>query len=249
MIRAVIVDDEQPAIERLRKLLSVHREVDVIGEAMDGLAALDLIEEKQPDLVFLDIDMPELNGLEVARTLGVSGPLIIFVTAYDEHALEAFESSAIDYLVKPVNTARLGFTIEKVRKSLARESRMPVDGVLDKLQRGSGHNRLAVKIGTKYEVIDPSMVSVALARDHYTSLIVEGREFLIDDSLDAVLARLDPSVFIRVHRSAILNIKFLKELRREGDRKYTAVLADQRKSEVSVSRERLPILRRFLGLE
>lgn len=248
MIRAIVVDDELPAIDRLKKLLKPYTDVDVVCESHDGLSALSAIEEKKPDIVFLDIDMPELNGLEVAKTLGVNGPLIIFVTAYDEHALAAFESSAIDYLVKPINSARLEFTIEKVRKSLLKE-KISLDSLLTNLQAKGNPARLAVKIGSKYEVFDPSAISVAVARDHYTSLIIDGRELLSDDSLESIFARLDPNIFIRVHRGAILNIKYLKELKREGDRKYTAILADKAQTQVLVSRERLPQLKKFLGLD
>src|SRR5665213_96564 len=138
MIRAVIVDDEIPAIDRLKKLLKPYADFDIVGEAHDGLAALSLVAEKKPDVVFLDIDMPELSGLEVARTLGVDGPLIIFATAYDEHALEAFESSAVDYLVKPINTTRLDFTIEKIRKSLMKRSGVSLESLLTKLQLARG---------------------------------------------------------------------------------------------------------------
>ncbi|MBK9321614.1 MAG: response regulator transcription factor [Bdellovibrionaceae bacterium] len=249
MIRAILVDDEMPAIDRLKKLLKSFNDLDVVGEAYDGLSALSLIEEKKPDIVFLDIEMPELNGLEVAKTLGVQGPPIIFVTAYDEHALKAFESSAIDYLVKPINTTRLEFAIEKIRKSLSKEKDGSLETLLSKLQGNGNPTRLAVKIGTKYEVFDPSLISVAISKDHYTSLIVDGRELLCDDSLEAIIARLDPTIFIRVHRGAALNIRFLKELKREGDRKFTAILNDKGQSQVQVSRERLPRLKKFLGLE
>jgi DNA-binding LytR/AlgR family response regulator len=246
VIRAVLIDDELPAVERLKKLLRPFTDLDIVGEANDGLSALPLISEKKPDVVFLDIEMPELSGLEVARTLGIEGPLIVFVTAYDEYALAAFESSAIDYLVKPVNADRLQFTIDKVRKS-RNQTRANLDSVLAKLR--SGPSRLAVRVGQKFEVFDPSAISVLISRDHYTALVVEGRELLSDDSLESILTRLDTAEFIRVHRGAALNIKFLKELKREGDRKFTAILADRSQSQVPVSRERLPILKKFLGLD
>ncbi len=249
MIRAILVDDELPAIERLRKLLKSYGDLDIVGEANDGLSALTLIEEKKPDVVFLDIDMPELSGLEVAKTLGTEGPPIIFVTAYDEYALEAFESCAIDYLVKPVNSSRLDFTIEKTRKSLLKPKGGELDSLMTKLQTNGNPSRLAVKIGIKYEVFDPNRISVALAKDHYTSLLVDGREFFCDDSLESVVSRLDPSIFIRVHRGAALNIRFLKELKREGDRKYMAILTDKSQTEVPISRERLPQLKKFLGMD
>lgn len=250
MIRAVLVDDELPAIERLKKLLKPYADLDIIGLAHDGLSALSIIEEKKPDVIFLDIDMPELSGLEVAKTLGITSPLIIFVTAYDEYALQAFESSAIDYLVKPINSARLEFTLEKIRKSLFKEKNASLNSFLTKIQNtGSNPIRLAIKVGTKYEVFDPSIISAAIAKDHYTSLVIDGRELLSDDSLEQILTRLDPNLFIRVHRGAIINVRYIKELKREGDRKYTAILNDKSHTQVTVSRERLAQLKKFLGLE
>jgi two-component system LytT family response regulator len=249
VIRVLLVDDENAAIERLKKLLKPYKEIDVIGECMDGLTALSAISDKKPDLVFLDIDMPELSGLEVAKTLGTEGPLIVFATAYDEYALAAFESNAIDYVVKPVSVSRLDFTIEKVRKSLASKTKTDLQTTLTLLQSTRNPLKLAVRIGAKFEVFDPRNIALVLAKDHYTSLMVDGREFLSDDSLEALNTRLDPNIFIRVHRGAIINILFLKELRREGDRKFTAVLTDKANTEVLVSRDRLPKLKTLLGLD
>lgn len=248
MIRAVLVDDEQPAIDRLKKLLNSFADLDVVGEANDGLSALTLIEEKKPDLVFLDIDMPELSGLEVAKTLGVQGPPIIFVTAYDEFALQAFESSAIDYLVKPINSSRLAFAIEKLRKSQPLAKENSLQSLLNKFHSVERPTRLAVKVGARYEVFDPNTITVITANENYTSITLDGRELLCDDSLEVVISRLDPDIFIRVHRGAALNIKYLKELKRLGDRKYVAILTDKSQTQIPVSRERLPGLKAFLGL-
>jgi DNA-binding LytR/AlgR family response regulator len=255
MIRAVLIDDEAPALERLRSLLKGFPDIDIVGEAQDGIAALSVVEIKKPDVIFLDIDMPELSGLEVAKTLGIAGPMIIFVTAYDEYALQAFESNAIDYLVKPINRVRLDLTIEKLRSSLAKtaDSRLSprnFDGLLSQIQqKREAPSRLAVKIGSRYEVFDPTLISAILSKDNYTSLILNDRELLSDDSLESMLTRLDSKTFLRVHRGAIVNVKFLKELKREGDRKYIAVLSDTQKTQLAVSRERLPSVKAFLGLE
>ena len=180
MIRAIVVDDERPAVERLVKMLAVFPDVSMVGEAHDGIEALEVIEMRRPDVVFLDIDMPELGGLEVAKTLGVTGPRIVFVTAHDEHALEAFESFAIDYLVKPVNSGRLERTIEKLRQSRAQAgsgagtgtettsghlSAATLSSVVAKLASASRPARLAVKLGTRYEVFDPALISAAVATD------------------------------------------------------------------------------------
>ncbi len=248
MIRTLIADDEPPAIVRLKKLLQPFEDFDIIGEASDGLSTLTLVEEKNPDLLFLDIDMPELSGLDVARTLGVSGPMIVFTTAYNEYALEAFESSAIDYLVKPINKARLDFSIEKIRKSHSKTKNLTLDLLFNKLRQKDNPVRLAVRVGNKYEVFDPKDISAILSKDHYSQINVNGRELLSDDSLESIYSRLDCRDFIRIHRGAIINVKLLQELRREGDRKYTAILSDRLQTQVPVSRERLPKLKQILGL-
>lgn len=246
MIRAIIVDDELPALTRMKSLLAAYSDLDIVGEAHDGLEALSLIAEKKPDVVFLDIDMPELSGLEVAQTLGVRGPLLIFTTAHDEFALKAFESNAIDYLVKPINKLRLELTIEKLQQSLFRPGTQNVDAI--RILAGKPV-RLAVKVGIKYEVFDPALISAAIAEDHYTSLIIEGRKLLADDSLESIFSRLDPELFVRVHRGAVINIKFVKELKREGDRKFTVLLNDKLQTQIPVSRERLALLKKFLGID
>jgi len=248
MIRTILVDDEHPALDRLKKLLKSFADLDIVGEASDGLAALTLIEEKKPDIVFLDIDMPELSGLEVAKTLGMQGPPIIFVTAYDEFALQAFESSAIDYLVKPINSSRLEFAIEKLRNSRPVAKENSLNSLLTKFHNLERPTRLAVKVGTKYEVFDPNLITAVSANDHYTSILIEGRELLCDDPLEVLMSRLNSDIFIRVHRGAAINIKYLKELKRLGDRKYVAILTDTSQTQIPVSRERLPGLKAFLGL-
>lgn len=246
-MRAVIVDDEIPALDRLKNLLKPYMDIEIVGEAHDGISALSVIEDRKPDVVFLDIDMPELNGLEVARTLGISGPLLVFVTAYDEHALEAFESNSVDYLVKPINSSRLDFAIGKIRGTLSKGENPSLELLLKKMKSVQS-TRLVVKVGSKYEVFDSNLISAIFAQDHYISMVMDGRELLSDDSLETMMTRLDSTQFIRVHRSAILNTKFLKELRREGDRKFTAILTDKKQTQVPISRERLPQLKKFLGL-
>jgi len=248
VVRAIIVDDEQPARDRLKKLLCGYTDIEIISEATDGTMALEQVESLSPDIVFLDIEMPELNGLEVARTLGVNGPLIVFVTAYDEYALKAFESSAVDYIVKPINSKRLDFSIEKIRKNLSGQKNNNLEELFQKLNQANKPIRLAVRIGAKYEVFNPSDISAIIARDHYSTIIVGDKELLSEEPLEAVLGRLDNNLFLRVHRNAILNINYLVELKREGDRKFTAKLSDKRKTEIPISRERLPEIKKFLGL-
>ncbi len=245
----MIVDDETPARTRLARMLSTFKDIEVVSEASNGLEALQIAENLKPDLAFLDIEMPELNGLEVAEAWGGGGPMVVFVTAYSEHALKAFELSALDYLVKPVSTERLTETIERIRK---RKNPTPLGNIqkfLEKLEEGRVKRRMAVKCGAKYRVFDPAQVSAVIARDHYAVILLEGQELLADDSLDTLAQRLDSGRFLRIHRSAIINLDFLKELEHEGDRKYLAILSDAVKTRLPVSRERLDELKKVLNLD
>jgi two-component system, LytTR family, response regulator len=249
MIKALIVDDEAPARSRLARMLSAFKDLEVVGEASNGLEALQAAQNLHPDLAFLDIEMPELNGLEVAEAWGGEGPAVVFVTAYSEHALKAFELSALDYLVKPVVPERLAETIERVRRRKGPKPPAPLQKLIESLEEGRGKRRMAVKCGAKYRVFEPSQVSAIVAREHYAALLVDGQELLADDSLEQLAQRLDPARFLRIHRSAIINLDYLRELEHEGDRKYTAVLSDPAKTRLPVSRERLEDLRKVLGLE
>jgi two-component system LytT family response regulator len=246
VIRVLVVDDEQPARERLIRLLESMEGVELVGEAADGLAALEAIAAQRPDLVFLDIEMPELNGLEVARSLGPDGPAIVFATAYDQYALEAFDAAAVDYLVKPIAKDRLAAAIDRARSRGAGAA--PLHELLGRLGSAQQPVRMAVRTGNRYAVFDPSQISAVLAQDHYANILCGGRELLSDESLDVIAARLDAARFVRVHRSAIINLDYLGELERLGDRKYVAVLSDPARTRVPVSRDRLPALKKRLGL-
>jgi two-component system LytT family response regulator len=246
VIRALIVDDEAPARARLSRLLAAHADIECIGAAADGLRALGLVDELRPDVLFLDIQMPELDGISVAAALPKLGPAVIFITAHDEHAIRAFELAAVDYLLKPVDGNRLALALERLR------SRPPyaTDAVRAAVARlETSPRRMAVRCGASYVVFDPERVSAILARDHYASVIVDGRELLSDDSLDRFMERLDGTRFMRVHRSAILNVEFVRELHQEGDRKYIALLSDPPGTRVPISRERLEDVKRRLGIE
>lgn len=249
-MKALLVDDEAPARGRLRRLIEKFGDIDVVGEAADGLSALDAIEALKPDVVFLDIEMPELDGIGVAAALAGRGPSLVFVTAYNEHALKAFEVSALDYLVKPVAEARLAETVDRIRRRHSKPKSPNYEALIETLTAAnSSSRRLAVRCGAKFIVLNPAKISAVIARDHYAAIVIDGRELLADDSLDILAERFNAKQFIRVHRSAMINIEFLKELEREGDRKYVAVLNDATNTRVAVSRERLNELKAVLGID
>ena len=243
-VRTFIVDDEAPARQRLRRLLQARSEVEIVGEASDGVSALEQLRELRPDLVFLDIDMPELDGLAVAEALPADGPAVVFVTAYDEHAVRAFELAAVDYLVKPIVAQRLDDALARVPARRAAD----LGALMTGLNHGRPLQRMAVRCGSRVQVFDPVAVSAVLARDHYSAILIGSQELLSDDSLDVFERRLDPARFLRVHRSAIVNLASVKELILEGDRRYAAILADAVATRVPISRERLSALKAALGL-
>jgi two-component system LytT family response regulator len=242
-LRALIVDDEPPARARLARLLRDHAEVAIVGEAGDGVSALAAIAETKPDVVFLDVQMPELDGLAVAAA--IEGPAVVFATAYEEHAIRAFELAAVDYLLKPIAKDRLGAALERVKKRSAPSPADVARAVLEKLS-SDRPRKMAVKCGAKYSVFDVRRVACVLAQDHYAAIYVDGKELLSDEPLDRIMTRLDKAIFLRVHRSAIVNIEQVKELEAEGERKYVAILTTG--TRVPISRDHLDEVKSRLGV-
>jgi len=214
MLRTLIVDDEAPARERLKALLSENQSVQVIGEAEDGLKAVELIEQLKPDLVLLDIQMPRLDGFGVIKALE-KPPLVIFVTAYDEFAIKAFEVNALDYLLKPFTRVRLDRAIEKA----SREASGTADfaGRLEGLFKTFADQkryleRIAVKGQDRILVVDAADIDSLTAEGGQVSVAVAEKRYLANYTLNELQDRLDPKVFFRAHRSAIVNLTKIKEI-------------------------------------
>lgn len=249
MIRVLLVDDEPPALDRLRRLLSAHADVECVGEARNGLEALSAIDALRPDLVFLDIQMPELDGLGVAEAIPRDGPAVVFATAFDDHAVKAFDLAAVDYLLKPIARERLAEALSRARGGrvpAAELARSVLAGVpaADRKSR-----KMTIRDGSSYVVFDDARIAAVVARDRYATVYVDGRELLSEQSLDRWTERLDGSRFVRVHRSAIVNFDFLRELRHEGDRKYVAILDGVTDVRVPISREKLDEVKSKLGID
>jgi DNA-binding LytR/AlgR family response regulator len=250
VLRCFIADDEPLARARLRRLLEQRADVSVVGEAGDGRSTLEQLEACAPDVLLLDIQMPELDGLAVASAVSTSGarPAVIFVTAHDEHALAAFEVAALDYLVKPVSPERLDAALARARQTRASPSWEQLSTLLSRLGPAAPQHRMAVRCGAKLIVFDPGEAHALVARDHYSAILTHGGELLADDPLERLARRFDPSLFLRVHRSAFINLSLLRELLHEGDRRYVAVLSDKAGTRIPISRERLPALKVALRL-
>ena len=257
-LRTVVVDDEQLAREELCFLLGHIPGVEVVGQAGDGIAALQVIEEHGPDVVMLDVQMPGLTGFEVARRLLRAGieSQFVFVTAFDRHAIEAFDVNAVDYLLKPVEAGRLSTAIDRVRRRLQSERAAPrsQNGELDRLlqllgERQERREQLAVRVGERFLLIQADEVVHASVEDDVITVVTTSLSGTSNyRTLDELQARLDPSVFWRVHRSHLVNINRIKEIVPWFSRNYILKMKDARGSEIPVSRSQTKRLREYLRL-
>jgi two-component system, LytTR family, response regulator len=225
MIRTLLIDDEQPARDRLRQLLSAHDDVEIVGEAEDGVQAVERIAEVAPDLVLLDIQMPGASGLDVAASLGRPRPAVIFCTAYDQYAVDAFELSAIDYLLKPVNRARLAAALDRVRQQSVARTR---DRALDQVTRAKGTSptRFLARRGARFRVVPIQEVVAFTFVDGVTHLLTATEQLSMQPTLAALARRLDPSEFFQVSRSAIIRLDGVREAKPFADGTGEIILAN-----------------------
>lgn len=215
-LRALVVDDEALARQRIRDLLRRSTDIELVGECADGLAAVKAIEDLTPDLVFLDIQMPELDGFGVVEAVGAERmPPTLFVTAYDQHALRAFEVHALDYLLKPFSPERFHQALDRARRWCLRtgpEKAPDLEALLASLrQERPWVDRLLVRQGDRHVLVKTSALQWVEAEDNYVRLHVEGTSHLLRQTMSGLLARLDPAQFRRIHRSAIVNLDCIKE--------------------------------------
>jgi two-component system, LytTR family, response regulator LytT len=262
-LRTVLVDDEQLARDELSYLLSRIDGIEVVGQAGDGVEALATIKRLQPDVVFLDIQMPGLTGFEVARRM-IDHQLsshIIFVTAFDQHAIEAFEVNAVDYLLKPVDPTRLETALQRAQKRITSERpAADSDGVppmaadLERIvqlvtERQSRRERLAIKVGDRFLLVQAEEILFASLADEAITVVTNQYAGTSNyRTLDELQARLDPTVFWRVHRSHLVNINKIKEIVPWFSRNYILRMKDEKATEIPVSRTQTRRLREYLKL-
>jgi two-component system LytT family response regulator/two-component system response regulator LytT len=259
-MRVLVVDDEQHARAELCFQLEQLEDVEIIGQAGNGLEAMAAVDRLDPDLVFLDVQMPGLDGFEVARRLverGEEAPGFIFVTAYDQHAIAAFEVNAVDYLLKPVDGARLEQALQRARKRLGNDRPVPAGPLNDQLERivrlmadrEVRREQVAVKVGERFMLVQADEIIFASLADESIN-IVTGQVSGTSNyrTLDDLQARLDPAVFWRVHRSHLVNINKIKEIVPWFSRNYILRMKDARSTEIPVSRAQTKRLREYLKL-
>lgn len=258
-LTAVVVDDERLAREELCYLLQQVGGVDVVGQAANGLEAVTEIDRAMPDVVFLDVQMPGLTGLEVARRLAEDGnePALIFVTAYDQRAVEAFEVNAVDYLLKPVDQARLEQAVVRARRRRAVGGGAPAAPLGDQLERlvrlmaeqKDRRTQIAIKVGERFVLVQAEdIIHASLVDDSITIVTGQVSGTSNDRTLDELQARLDPEVFWRVHRSHLVNINKIKEIVPWFSRNYILRMRDPKATEIPVSRTQTKRLRDYLKL-
>jgi two-component system, LytTR family, response regulator len=210
MLRVLIVDDEAPARSRLRQMLGVHPDVEIAGEAETGVQAMEQVNALHPDLLLLDIQMPGCSGIDVAASLPHPRPAVVFCTAYDQHALDAFELHAVDYLLKPVIRARLAHALDRVRE-ITPAAR---DSALDQVARAmpAVPARFLVRNASTYLVIPETRALCFVSEDGLTRLITEKDKYWMDPTLNELEQRLDPVRFFRISRAAIINMNAVAEV-------------------------------------
>jgi two-component system LytT family response regulator/two-component system response regulator LytT len=254
-LRAIVVDDEQLAREELCFLLQQMGGIEVVAQAGNGVEALTVIEEYQPDLVMLDVQMPGLTGFEVARRVAQAGIecQVVFVTAFDQYAIDAFDINAVDYLLKPVEPARLTTAVDRVRKRLAADrtpQKPDFEQVLQMLaDRQARREQLAIKVEDRFLLVQADEVVHASVEDDQIRVVTNSLSGTSNyRTLDELQTRLDPAVFWRVHRSHLVNINKIKEIVPWFSRNYILRMKDGKGSEIPVSRSQTRRLREYLKL-
>ena len=236
MIRTVLVDDETPARALMREYLGQHPDVVIEAECANGFEAVKVIGELQPDLVFLDVQMPKLDGFEVLELID-PGPAVVFCTAYDEYALKAFEVHAVDYLLKPFGRDRLAEALNHVRerRASAAGAAVPAGPKLGATARAPGRwlERLLVRDGAKVHVIPIESLDYLEAQDDYVAIHAEGKTWLKPQPLAELADQLDPERFVRIHRSYVLQVTRLARLELYAKDSRMAILKDDKQLPVS----------------
>jgi two-component system LytT family response regulator len=231
-LKAVIVDDEELARGFLRELLGAHPEIEIAAECANGFEAVKAAAECAPDLLFLDVQMPKLDGFEVLELID-PGPAVIFVTAYDEYAMRAFDAHAVDYLLKPFSAERFERALERAKARLG-ERKLPLE-VAAELPPAARPKRLVVRDGTRVHVIPLEKLDYAEAQDDYVALHSAGKSYLKQQTITNLESSLDPARFVRIHRSAIINLERLARIEPYGKESRLAILTDGTRLPVSRS--------------
>ena len=231
-IRAVIVDDEDLSRQMLRELLSHHAEIEIIAECANGFEAVKAITELKPALLFLDIQMPKLTGFEVLELVG-TGMAVVFVTAYDEYAIRAFDIHAVDYLLKPFGAERFETALQRVNQRLGGKLPPAIELSASARPPAQYAERIVVRDGTRVQIIPVVKLDYVEAQDDYVGLCTEGKTHLKQQTISSLEAALDPTQFVRIHRSYIVNLEKVTKIELYGKDSHLVILANGARLPVS----------------
>ena len=232
-LRIAVVDDEPLARAVLCEYLAAEPNVEVVAQCANGFEAVKVVSELTPDLLLLDVQMPKLDGFEVLDLVG-RDVAVVFTTAYDQYALRAFEVHAVDYLLKPVSAERLSEALTRVRERLGRGERSAPPGLSASARPKEGHaHRVLVRDGPRVHVIPVDKIDYVQAQDDYVCFRSEGKDYLKEQTLAETEEQLDPAVFVRIHRSYLLNLSRLARMDQDERENRVAVLTDGRRLPVS----------------
>ncbi len=243
--KALIVDDEELARKLLREMLASHPEIEIVAECGNGMEAVKALAEHQPELLFLDVQMPKLSGFDVLELVDPAGLAVIFVTAFDQYAMKAFDVHAVDYLLKPYSKERFEAALERAKSQKAEKA--PDATALAATARPTGQflDRIVVKDGTKVTLVPTAKLDYVEALDDYVSLATEGKKLLKQQTISSLQAALDPAVFVRIHRSFVVNFERVSRIEPYGKESKVAVLGNGVK--LPVSRAGYERLKKVMG--
>lgn len=249
-MRAFLIDDEPLAVRRLTRLLVATGRVDVVGSATDPEEGLTRVVAERVDVVFLDIQMPRLTGFDVVERLP-RGPMVVFTTAFDRHAVRAFEADALDYLLKPIERARLDRTLDRLEARRAAGSLADVEAIARlaaRLRPPAFLEHLASRVGDRVQLVPLDEVTHVVARQRATYAVTASAEFMLDATLADLEQRLPPARFVRIHRGILVNVAWIGELRTGDDAHLSVRVKDPGRTELTVARDRVRALKERLGL-
>lgn len=252
-IRVLLVDDEPLAREMLREMLAGDSQVEIVGESCNGREALAAIRTETPDLIFLDVQMPEVGGFEVLAALGKGeAPYVIFVTAYDQYAVRAFEVQALDYLLKPFDQERFDVSWQRAKAQLRRDQNggggmdQRILALLEELKAGKSYlERLVIKAAGRIYFLDTSEIDWIEAEGNYVSVHSGKKSHLLRETISSLESQLDPKQFVRIHRSSIVRLDFIQELQPWFHGEYRVILQDG--TQLTLSRNHRDKLQEALG--
>ena len=250
-IRVLLVDDEPLAREMLREMLQGDPDVRIVGESCNGLEALEAIRAEAPDLIFLDVQMPEVGGFEVLESLGKEKlPYVIFVTAYDKYAVRAFEVQALDYLLKPFDQERFDLSWQRAKSQVLNNRHSGTDqrilSLLEELKAGNRYlERLVIKAGGRIYFLDTREIDWIEAEGNYVSVHSAKKSHLLRETISSLESQLDPKKFVRIHRSSIVRLDFIQELQPWFHGEYRVILHDG--TQLTLSRNHRDKLQEALG--